>query len=393
MNYREKSLEKHYEWKGKIESAYRVPVSTKEELCLAYTPGVAEPCMAIHNDVNKSYELTRRWNTVPVITDGTAVLGLGDIGPEAGMPVMEGKCALFKAFANVDAFPICIKSKDVEDIIQTVKLISGSFGGINLEDISAPRCFEIETRLKEELDIPVFHDDQHGTAIVVGAALMNALKLANKKIEDIKVVLNGAGAAGIAISKYLMKLGVRDLIAVDRFGIIVEGDTRFNEAQQELAKITNRNKISGTLKDAMVGADVFVGVSVANVVTKEMVKTMNEKAILFPLANPVPEISYEDAKEAGAFIVGTGSSEKPNQINNVLVFPGLFRGALDVRASTVNQEMMIAASKGIMSCVSEEELNTEYILPYAWDERAHASVAKHVSEAAVATKVNKIKVD
>ena len=393
MNYREKSLEKHYEWKGKIESAYRVPVSTKEELCLAYTPGVAEPCMAIHNDVNKSYELTRRWNTVPVITDGTAVLGLGDIGPEAGMPVMEGKCALFKAFANVDAFPICIKSKDVEDIIQTVKLISGSFGGINLEDISAPRCFEIETRLKEELDIPVFHDDQHGTAIVVGAALMNALKLADKKIEDIKVVLNGAGAAGIAISKYLMKLGVRDLIAVDRFGIIVEGDTRFNEAQQELAKITNRNKISGTLKDAMVGADVFVGVSVANVVTKEMVKTMNEKAILFPLANPVPEISYEDAKEAGAFIVGTGSSENPNQINNVLVFPGLFRGALDVRASTVNQEMMIAASKGIMSCVSEEELNTEYILPYAWDERAHASVAKHVSEAAVATKVNKIKVD
>ena len=393
MNYREKSLEKHYEWKGKIESACRVPVSTKEELCLAYTPGVAEPCMAIHNDVNKSYELTRRWNTVPVITDGTAVLGLGDIGPEAGMPVMEGKCALFKAFANVDAFPICIKSKDVEDIIQTVKLISGSFGGINLEDISAPRCFEIETRLKEELDIPVFHDDQHGTAIVVGAALMNALKLANKKIEDIKVVLNGAGAAGIAISKYLMKLGVRDLIAVDRFGIIVEGDTRFNEAQQELAKITNRNKISGTLKDAMVGADVFVGVSVANVVTKEMVKTMNEKAILFPLANPVPEISYEDAKEAGAFIVGTGSSEKPNQINHVLVFPGLFRGAVDVRASTVNQEMMIAASKGIMSCVSEEELNTEYILPYAWDERAHASVAKHVSEAAVATKVNKIKVD
>ena len=393
MNYREKSLEKHYEWKGKIESAYRVPVSTKEDLCLAYTPGVAEPCMAIHNDVNKSFELTRRWNTVPVITDGTAVLGLGDIGPEAGMPVMEGKCALFKAFANVDAFPICIKSKDVEDIIQTVKLISGSFGGINLEDISAPRCFEIERRLKEELDIPVFHDDQHGTAIVVGAALMNALKLANKKIEDIKVVLNGAGAAGIAISKYLMHLGVKDLIAVDRFGIIVEGDTRFNEAQQELAKITNRNKISGTLKDAMVGADVFVGVSVANVVTKEMVRTMNEKAILFPLANPVPEISYEDAKEAGAFIVGTGSSEKPNQINNVLVFPGLFRGALDVRASTVNQEMMVAASKGIMNCVSDEELNTEYILPYAWDERAHKSVAKFVSEAAVATKVNKIKVD
>ena len=393
MNYREESLKKHYEWKGKIESAYRVPVSTKEELCLAYTPGVAEPCMAIHNDVNKSYELTRRWNTVPVITDGTAVLGLGDIGPEAGMPVMEGKCALFKAFANVDAFPICIKSKNVEEIIQTIKLISGSFGGINLEDISAPRCFEIETRLKEELDIPVFHDDQHGTAIVVGAALMNALKLANKKIDEIKVVLNGAGAAGIAICKYLLALGVKDVVAVDRFGIIVEGDDRFNDAQKELAKVTNREMISGTLADAMKGRDVFIGVSVANVVTKEMVRSMNEKAILFPLANPVPEISYEDAKEAGAFIVGTGSSEKPNQINNVLVFPGLFRGALDVRASTVNREMMIAASKGIMNCVSDEELNQEYILPYAWDERAHASVAKHVSEAAVATKVNKIKVD
>ena len=393
MNYREESLKKHYEWKGKIESAYRVPVSTKEELCLAYTPGVAEPCMAIHNDINKSYELTRRWNTVPVITDGTAVLGLGDIGPEAGMPVMEGKCALFKAFANVDAFPICIKSKNVEEIIQTIKLISGSFGGINLEDISAPRCFEIETRLKEELDIPVFHDDQHGTAIVVGAALMNALKLANKKIDEIKVVLNGAGAAGIAICKYLLALGVKDVVAVDRFGIIVEGDDRFNDAQKELAKVTNREMISGTLADAMKGRDVFIGVSVANVVTKEMVRSMNEKAILFPLANPVPEISYEDAKEAGAFIVGTGSSEKPNQINNVLVFPGLFRGALDVRASTVNREMMIAASKGIMNCVSDEELSPEYILPYAWDERAHASVAKHVSEAAIATKVNKIKVD
>ena len=393
MNYREESLKKHYEWKGKIESAYRVPVSTKEELCLAYTPGVAEPCMAIHNDINKSYELTRRWNTVPVITDGTAVLGLGDIGPEAGMPVMEGKCALFKAFANVDAFPICIKSKNVEEIIQTIKLISGSFGGINLEDISAPRCFEIETRLKEELDIPVFHDDQHGTAIVVGAALMNALKLANKKIDEIKVVLNGAGAAGIAICKYLLALGVKDVVAVDRFGIIVEGDDRFNDAQKELAKITNREMISGTLADAMKGRDVFIGVSVAKVVTKDMVRSMNEKAILFPLANPVPEISYEDAKEAGAFIVGTGSSEKPNQINNVLVFPGLFRGALDVRASTVNREMMIAASKGIMNCVSDEELSPEYILPYAWDERAHASVAKHVSEAAIATKVNKIKVD
>ena len=390
MNYREKSLEKHYEWKGKIESACRVPVSSKEELCLAYTPGVAEPCMAIHNDVNKSFELTRRWNTVPVITDGTAVLGLGDIGPEAGMPVMEGKCALFKAFAGVDAFPICIKSKDVEEIIQTVKLISGSFGGINLEDISAPRCFEIERRLKEELDIPVFHDDQHGTAIVVGAALMNALKLADKKIDEIKVVLNGAGAAGIAISKYLLALGVKDLIAVDRFGIIVEGDTRFNSAQQELAKVTNKGKLTGTLADAMKGRDVFIGVSVANVVTKEMVKSMNEKAILFMLANPIPEISYDDATEAGAFIVGTGSSEKPNQINNVLVFPGLFRGALDVRANTINQEMMIAASQGIMECVSDEELCPEYILPYAWNEKAHQSVAKRVAEAAIKTKVNKI---
>ncbi len=390
MNYREKSLEKHYEWKGKIESACRVPVSSKEELCLAYTPGVAEPCMAIHNDVNKSFELTRRWNTVPVITDGTAVLGLGDIGPEAGMPVMEGKCALFKAFAGVDAFPICIKSKDVEEIIQTVKLISGSFGGINLEDISAPRCFEIERRLKEELDIPVFHDDQHGTAIVVGAALMNALKLSNKKIDEIKVVLNGAGAAGIAISKYLLALGVKDLIAVDRFGIIVEGDTRFNSAQQELAKVTNKEKLTGTLADAMKGRDVFIGVSVANVVTKEMVKSMNEKAILFTLANPIPEISYDDAKEAGAFIIGTGSSEKPNQINNVLVFPGLFRGALDVRANTINQEMMIAASQGIMECVSDEELCPEYILPYAWNEKAHQNVAKRVAEAAIKTKVNKI---
>ena len=378
MNYREKSLEKHYEWKGKIESAYRVPVSTKEDLCLAYTPGVAEPCMAIHNDVNKSFELTRRWNTVPVITDGTAVLGLGDIGPEAGMPVMEGKCALFKAFANVDAFPICIKSKDVEDIIQTVKLISGSFGGINLEDISAPRCFEIERRLKEELDIPVFHDDQHGTAIVVGAALMNALKLANKKIDEIKVVLNGAGAAGIAISKYLMHLGVKDLSAVDRFGIIVEGDTRFNEAQQELAKITNRNKISGTLKDAMVGADVFVGVSVANVVTKEMVRTMNEKAILFPLANPVPEISYEDAKEAGAFIVGTGSSEKPNQINNVLVFPGLFNGVLKNDIKKITNEIKLNCAFALASLVKDNELSTDYILPDALDRQVPETISNNV---------------
>ena len=389
MDYRKESLKRHAGWKGKIESFCRVPVSTKEELCLAYTPGVAEPCLEISKDVSKSFDLTRRWNTVPVITDGTAVLGLGDIGPEAGMPVMEGKCALFKAFGDVDAFPICIGSKDVEEIIQTIKLISGSFGGINLEDISAPRCFEIERRLKEELDIPVFHDDQHGTAIVVGAALLNALKLANKNIHEIKVVLNGAGAAGIAISKYLLTLGVKHLIVCDRLGIIVEGDERFNLPQQELAKITNREKLTGTLKDAMVGADVFVGVSVGNVVTKEMVASMNEKAILFPLANPVPEISYEDAKEAGAFIVGTGSSEKPNQINNVLVFPGLFRGALDVRATTVNEEMMIAASYGIKNCVTQEELSTEYILPYAWDKKAHESVANAVKEVAIRTGVSK----
>ena len=390
MNYRERSLIKHGEWKGKIEVVSRVSVNSKEDLCLAYTPGVAEPCMAIHEDVNKSFELTRRWNTVPVITDGTAILGLGDIGPEAGMPVMEGKCALFKTFGNVDAYPLCIGSKDTEDIIKTIKLLAGSFGGINLEDISAPRCFEIERRLKEELDIPVFHDDQHGTAIVVGAALLNALKLANKKIEDVKVVLNGAGAAGIAISKYLLRLGVKDLIACDRYGIISENDDRCNEPQKELAKITNKEKVTGTLKDAMVGADVFVGVSVGNLVTKDMVRTMNEKAILFPLANPVPEISYEDAKEAGAFIVGTGSSEKPNQINNVLVFPGLFRGALDVMANTVNEEMMIGASLGIKNCVSEEELNPEYILPYAWDKRAHESVANAVKEAAIKSGVSKL---
>ena len=389
MNYRDESLKRHALWAGKIETFCRVPVNTKEDLCLAYTPGVAEPCLAISKDVDKSFELTRRWNTVPVITDGTAVLGLGDIGPEAGMPVMEGKCALFKAFGNVDAFPICIKSKDVEEIIQTIKLISGSFGGINLEDISAPRCFEIEKRLKEELDIPVFHDDQHGTAIVVGAALLNALKLAGKKIDEIKVVLNGPGAAGIAICKYLLKLGVKDITAIDRKGIIDDTD-EFNPAKRELARLINKNHVRGDLASAMVGADVFIGVSVGNVVTKDMVRSMNKNPILFPCANPVPEISYDDALEAGAFIVGTGSSEKPNQINNVLVFPGLFRGALDARATTVNEEMMIAATKGICSCVSDEELRKDYILPYAWDERAHQQVAKLVKEAAIKTGVSKL---
>lgn len=391
MNYREESLKKHAEWKGKIEIKARVPVDSRENLSLAYTPGVAEPCLAIHENVEKSFELTRRWNTVPVITDGTAVLGLGDIGPEAGMPVMEGKCALFQAFGGVDAYPLCIKSKDTEEIIRTVKLLSGSFGGVNLEDISAPRCFEIETRLKEELDIPVFHDDQHGTAIVTAAALLNALKLANKRLGEIKVVINGAGAAGIAIGKFLLAMGAKHIIMCASKGIICEGDTRVNPAQQEIAKVTNREHLTGTLADAMKGADVFIGVSVANCVTKDMVRSMAEKPILFTCANPVPEILPEDAKEAGAFIVGTGSSQFPNQINNVLVFPGLFRGALDVRASTVNTEMMTAAAKGIASCVSDEELSKEYILPYAYDLRAHEAVAKAVAQAAVKSGVSKLK--
>ena len=384
---REKSLQKHYEWKGKIETVTRVPVGSKEDLMLAYTPGVAEPCMAIHEDVNKSFDLTRRWNTVPVITDGTAVLGLGDIGPEAGMPVMEGKCALFKAFGDVDAFPICIKSKDTEEIIRTIKLISGSFGGINLEDISAPRCFEIERRLQEELDIPVFHDDQHGTAIVTAAALLNALKLANKKIEEIKVVINGAGAAGIAIAKLLMEFGVRSLIICDSKGIICEGDPRLNSEKAELAKVTNRDHLQGKLADAMKGADVFVGVSVAGCVNKDMVRSMAEKPILFTCANPVPEILPEEAKEAGAFIVGTGSSQYANQINNVLVFPGLFRGAIDAKATKVNLEMKKAASIGIASCVKDEELTPDYILPLAFDKKAHEIVAQKVKEAAIRTGV------
>ncbi len=390
MDIKELSLKKHAEWKGKIETKVRVDVSSREALSIAYTPGVAAPCMAIHEDVNKSFDLTRRWNTVPVITDGTAVLGLGDIGPEAGMPVMEGKCALFKAFGNVDAFPICIKSKDTEEIINTIKLISGSFGGINLEDISSPRCFEIERRLKEELDIPVFHDDQHGTAIVTGAALLNALKLVKKDITKIKVVINGAGAAGIAIAEFLMAFGVKDVTLAARHGILNKAETWMNPEQVRISKVTNPRDLRGPLSVAMVGADVFVGVSGPHCVTKEMVKSMAEKPILFPCANPVPEIEYEDAKEAGAYIIGTGSSQHPNQINNVLVFPGLFRGALDVRASTVNDEMMMAAARGIAACVTDEELSPEYILPYAYDERAHASVAKAVSEAAIATKVNKI---
>ena len=390
MDVRKESLKKHGEWKGKIETKVRVPVGCREDLSLAYTPGVAEPCMAIHADAEKSFELTRRWNTVPVITDGTAVLGRGDIGPEAGMPVMEGKCALFKEFGDVDAFPICIKSKDTEDIIKTIKLISGSFGGINLEDISAPRCFEIETRLKEELDIPVFHDDQHGTAIVSAAALINALKLVGKRMENIKLVINGAGAAGIAIGKFLMEFGVKDVTMCDLKGIICEGAAWLNSAQKEIAKVTNKSHKRGTLADAMKGADVLIGVSGPHCITKEMVASMADKPILFTCANPVPEIEPGDAKEAGAFIVGTGSSEHPNQINNVLVFPGLFRGALDVRANTVNKEMMMAAAKGIAGCVSDKELARDYILPKAWDKRAHEAVARAVAEEAIKTGVSKL---
>lgn len=391
MNYKEESLKKHGEWRGKIETVCRVPVDSREALSVAYTPGVAEPCMAIHNDVEKSFDLTRRWNTVPVITDGTAVLGLGDIGPEAGMPVMEGKCALFKAYGNVDAYPLCISSKNTEDIIKTVKLLVGSFGGINLEDISAPRCFEIETRLKEELDIPVFHDDQHGTAIVVAAALINSLKLAKKELGSIKLVINGAGAAGIAICKFLLKLGVKNIIMCDKKGVICKGEEWLNCAQSEVAEVTNPGRLRGTLADAMKSSDAFVGVSGPHCVTKEMVKSMASKPVLFTCANPVPEIEPQDAKDAGAFIVGTGSSQNPNQINNVLVFPGLFRGALDVRARTVNTEMMIAAAHGIANCVTDKQLSTDYILPYAYDKSAHEAVAKAVAEAAVKTGVSKLK--
>ncbi|MCD8309363.1 MAG: NADP-dependent malic enzyme [Clostridia bacterium] len=389
MNVREESLKKHAEWRGKIETVCRVPADSREALSLAYTPGVAEPCLAIQKDEEKSFELTRRWNTVPVITDGTAVLGLGDIGPVAGMPVMEGKCALFKAYGGVDAFPICIKSKDTEEIIKTIKLISGSFGGINLEDISAPRCFEIETRLKQELDIPVFHDDQHGTAVVMAAAVINAAKVVNKQISDLKIVINGAGAAGIAIAKYLIKFGVNDLILCDKAGILCEGESWMNPAQAQAALITNRRKLKGTLAAAMSGADVFIGVSAPHCVSKDMVRSMANGAIVFSCANPVPEITRAEALEAGAAVVGTGSSENPNQINNVLVFPGLFRGALDVRATDINTEMMMAASYAIASSVGDK-LSKDFILPYAYDKSAHNAVAKAVSAAAVKSGVVKI---
>ncbi|MBO5873265.1 MAG: NADP-dependent malic enzyme [Clostridia bacterium] len=390
MDIRQKSLEKHYEWKGKIEVVSRAPINTREDLSLAYTPGVAEPCLAINKDINKSFELTRRSNLVAVITDGTAVLGLGDIGAEAGMPVMEGKCALFKAFADVDAFPLCIKSKDVDEIVRTIYLLSGSFGGINLEDISAPRCFEIEKRLKEICDIPVFHDDQHGTAIVVAAALINALKLVKKNISEVRIVINGAGSAGIAIGKHLTNMGARRLIFCDRFGIIYEGNENNNPAQEEISKITNLERKKGSLADALCGADVFVGVSAPNLVSPEMVKSMSADAILFPMANPTPEIMPDIAKAAGARVVGTGRSDSPNQINNVLAFPGIFRGALDCRASCINEEMKVAASYALASLIPDNEINEDNIIAPALDKRVAQVVAEAVIKTAKETGVARI---
>ena len=381
MNYAEESLRLHGEWQGKIEVVSRVPVKTKDDLSLAYTPGVAQPCLEIQKDYDKSFTLTRRHNLVAVITDGTAVLGLGDIGPEAGMPVMEGKCALFKAFGDVDAFPICIRSKDVDEIVRTIYLISGSFGGINLEDIAAPRCFEIERRLKELCDIPVFHDDQHGTAVVVGAALINALKVVKKDIGEAKVVINGAGSAGIAIGKHLLNLGVKHMKMVDRFGILCEGE-QMNPAQEAMAKITNPEKFSGKLADAMKGADVFIGVSAPHIVSQDMVRSMAEDPIISPMANPTPEIEPDEALAAGAAVVGTGRSDHPNQINNVMCFPGLFRGALDVRATDINEEMKMAASLALAGLVSDEELKSDYILPLAFDKRIGPAVAAAVAKAA-----------
>ena len=387
MDIRQESLKKHYEWQGKIEVISRAKIETREDLSLAYTPGVAEPCLEIQKDVSKSYELTRRSNLVAVITDGTAVLGLGDIGPLAGMPVMEGKCALFKEFADVDAFPICVGSKDVDEIVRTIQLISGSFGGINLEDISAPRCFEIEKKLKEVCDIPVFHDDQHGTAIVVGAALINALKVVKKDIENVSIVINGAGSAGIAIGKHLLNMGVKNLTMVDRFGIICKGDSNLNHAHKEIAEVTNKNMLKGTLKDAMVGCDVFIGVSAPNVVDEDMIKSMAKDSIVFPMANPTPEIMPDIAKNAGARIVGTGRSDFPNQINNVLAFPGIFRGALECRASQINEEMKIATSYALASLISDAELNEENIIPNALDKRVAKAVSEAVIEAAYKTGV------
>jgi len=390
MNYAEESLKLHGEWKGKIEVVSRVPVKDKEDLSLAYTPGVAQPCLEIQKDVNKSYELTRRHNMCAVITDGSAVLGLGDIGPEAGMPVMEGKCVLFKSFGDVDAFPLCVKTKDVDEFVRTVALISGSFGGINLEDIAAPRCFEIERKLKECTDIPIFHDDQHGTAVITLAGLTNALKVVGKKKEDVKVVTSGAGAAAIAIVKLLLSAGFKHVIMCDRKGAIYEGRDDLNWIKEEMALVTNLEKKAGSLADMMVGADVFIGVSAPGTVTTEMVRTMNRDAIVFACANPTPEIFPDDARAGGAAVISTGRSDFPNQINNVLAFPGIFRGTFDVRASDINEEMKMAAAMALANLISDEELNADYIIPYAFDPKVGPAVAGAVAQAAIDSGVARI---
>lgn len=391
MDYRKESLKLHGEWKGKVEITARAKVDNKDALSLAYTPGVAEPCLAIQADYNKSWELTRRWNMVAVITDGSAVLGLGDIGPEAGMPVMEGKCVLFKEFGGVDAFPLCVRTKDVDEFVETVYNISGSFGGINLEDIAAPRCFEIEDKLKERCDIPIFHDDQHGTAVVVSAALINATKLTGKALSDCKAVINGSGAAGIAIAKLLMTLGLKDVILCDRTSAIYKGRENLNKSKADIAEITNKDMVTGSLADAVKGTDIFIGVSAPGVLTQDMIKTMNPDSIVLAMANPTPEIMPDEAKAAGAKIVGTGRSDFPNQINNVVAFPGIFRGALDVRASAITENMKIAAAYAIASLVEDDKLTEDYILPYAFDERIKDTVAKAVAKAAIDDKVARIK--
>lgn len=390
MDIKEKALKQHEEWQGKIEVTSRAKLETPEDLSIAYTPGVAEPCLKISEDTDLSYKYTRRGNMVAVVTDGTAVLGLGDIGPEAGMPVMEGKCVLFKAFGGVDAFPLCVRSKDVDEIVNTIALLAGSFGGVNLEDISAPRCFEIEKKLKDRCDIPIFHDDQHGTAVVTAAAMLNALKVTGRKLEDIRVVTSGAGAAGIAIIKLLVSLGLKDVIMCDRKGAIYEGREGLNAEKEEMAKISNREMRKGSLAEVLKGADVFIGVSAPGTVTLEMVKTMAPNPILFPMANPVPEIMPDLAKEAGAAVVGTGRSDFPNQINNVLAFPGIFRGALDVRAKDINDEMKVAAAYAIADLIDEKDLNADYIIPNPFDKRVAPAVAKAVAEAAKKTGVARI---
>ena len=390
MDYAKESLRLHYEWKGKLEVTPRAAVDSKEALSLAYTPGVAQPCLEIQNDIDKSYDLTRRWNTVAVVTDGTAVLGLGDIGPEAGMPVMEGKCVLFKAFGDVDAIPLCVRSKEVDDIVNTVALLAGSFGGVNLEDISAPRCFEIERKLKERCDIPIFHDDQHGTAVITLAGLTNALKVVGKKLEEVRIVVNGAGAAAISITKLLLSAGAKDITLCDRKGAIYEGRDGLNWIKAEMAQITNPENRSGSLSEILEGADVFIGVSAPGMVTTEMVKTMNRDAIVFACANPTPEIFPDDAKAGGAAVVSTGRSDFPNQINNVLAFPGIFRGALDARASDINDAMKIAAAHALADLISDEDLSPDYIIPAAFDPRVKDAVAAAVKQAAYDSGVARI---